>query len=183
MAQYEAFDQDVSVHGETILVVLEEALAQFSDEYRQRGLRILAKNGIDDPDPEAWYPQQWWLDTFEAIAEELEPHLLDRLGEQIPAAADWPSNVSSVEAGLESIDDAYQRNHQGGHIGSYRVDVVGEQSAEVVCETPYPCPYDRGIIRAVARQYAPIEAFVFVEEIGEECRQSGSQSCTYRVYW
>lgn len=183
MAQYEAFDQNVEVHGKTILVVLEEALARFSDEYRQRGLRALAENGIEDPDADAWYPQQWWLDTFEAVAEDLEPHLLDRLGEQIPVVADWPNDVASVEDGLRSIDDAYQLNHRGGDIGSYQVTDVDEQTAEIICETPYPCAYDRGIVRAVARQYAPVEAFVFVEEIGDECRQSGARSCTYRVYW
>jgi hypothetical protein len=183
MAQYDAFDRDVEVHGRTILTVVDDALARFSEEYRALAREALAANGVEDPEPDEWYPQQAWLDTFETIAEELEPHLLDRLGEQIPEVADWPAGITDVEEGLRSIDDAYQRNHRGGEAGSYRFERVDDRVGEVVCRNPYPCPFDRGLIRAVARKYAPVRAFVFVEERGEECRRDGADRCTYTVTW
>lgn len=183
MAQYEAFDPDVEVHGQTILTVIDGALARFSEEYRRRAREVLADNGVEDPAPDAWYPQQAWLDTFETIADRLEPHILDRLGEQIPDVADWPNGISSVEDGLQSIDEAYQRNHRGGDIGFYRFEKLDDRAGEVTCKTPYPCPYDRGLVRATAQQYAPVESFVFVEEVGEECRREGADACTYRVSW
>lgn len=183
MAQYEAFDPSVTVHGETILHVVDDALALFSEDYQERARETLAAHGIDDPHPEEWYPQQAWLDTFEVIAEDLEPHLLDRLGEQIPGVADWPGDISSVADGLRSIDDAYQRNHRGGEIGYYRFERLDDQTGLVTCKNPYPCPFDRGLIRAVARQHAPVEAFVFLEEQGEECRRDGADRCAYTVSW
>ena len=183
MAQYEAFDPNVEVHGQTILAVIDDGLARFSEAYRTRGRDSLADHDIDDPDPDEWYPQQAWLDTFETIAETLEPHLLDRLGEQIPSVAEWPDGPGSVEEGLRSIDDAYKRNHRGGEIGSYRVEARGDRTAEVRCRTPYPCPFDRGLIRVVARRYAAVESFVFVEERGERCRRDGADVCTYTVSW
>lgn len=183
MTQYEAFDEGVEVHGRTILQVVDDALVRFSDEYQSRAREALVRNGIVDPSPDEWYPQQAWLNTFERIAEDLEPHLLDRLGEQIPAVADWPSNISSVEEGLQSIDDAYQRNHRGGDIGSYQFEQLDDQTGRVVCTNPYPCLFDRGLIRAVARRYAPVESFVFVEERGDACRRDGSDTCTYTVSW
>lgn len=183
MAQYEAFDQDVEVHGQTILAVVDDALARFSETYRSRAHDALVENGIDDPAPDEWYPQQAWLDTFEAVADDLEPHLLDRLGEQIPEVADWPDRVSGVEAGLRSIDEAYRRNHRGGDIGCYRFEPGDDRTGEVTCRTPYPCPFDRGLIRTVARRYAPVQAFVFVEERGDHCRRDGDDVCTYTVCW
>lgn len=183
MAQYEAFDPAVEVHGRTILTVVDDALAPFSDGYRERARDALAENGIERLDPDGWYPQQAWLNTFEAIAETLEPHLLDRLGERIPAVANWPADVASVEDGLRSTDEAYRRNHRGGEIGSYRFEPTGDRTGEVTCRTPYPCRFDRGMIRAVARQYASVESFVLVEEPEDHCRRAGDDVCTFRVSW
>lgn len=183
MTQYEAFDPAVEVHGRTILHVVDEALARFSDAYRQRAREALAANGIDDPAPDEWYPQQAWLNTFEAIAAEMEPHILDRLGEQIPDIVAWPEDGAGIEDGLRAIDEAYRMNHRGGDIGYYRFEPIDYQSGEVTCKTPYPCPFDRGLIRAVARRTAPVEAFVFVEERGETCRRNGADACTYTVSW
>lgn len=183
MAQFEAFDPDVEVHGQTILAVVDGALSRFSAQYQERAREALAENGVEDPESDAWYPQQAWLDTFRVIADELEPHLLDRLGEQIPSIVDWPSGISGVEEGLRAIDDAYQLNHRGGDIGYYRFEPVAEQTGEVICRNPYPCLFDRGLVRAVAQRYAPVESFVYVEEKSEQCRREGDNACSYTVYW
>lgn len=183
MAQYQAFDPDVEVHGRTILDVVDGALGRFSEDYQRRAREALAEEGIEDPDADDWYSQQAWLNSFETIAADLEPHLLDRIGEQIPDVADWPSGIANVEAGLESIDEAYQRNNRGGAIGFYRFERSDDRTGEVTCKNPFPCEFDRGLVRGVARKYAPVEAFVFVEERGEVCRRDGDDACTYTVYW
>ncbi|OYR81332.1 hypothetical protein DJ72_11045 [Halorubrum distributum] len=183
MAAYEAFDRGVEVNGQTVLTIVEEAMGRFSDAYRERALRALAAEGMTDPDPEEWYPQQTWLNAFETIAEELQPHVLDRLGEQVPEIAAWPNDFETVAAGLQSIDDAYQQNHRGGEIGYYEFEQTGDRSCELTCHNPYPCPFDRGLVRGVAKQYASVDAFVFIEETGETCRRDGDDACTYAVYW
>lgn len=183
MVQYEAFDSEVEVHGQTILAVIDEALARFSETYQTRARDALAANGVENPSPDEWYPQQAWLSTLEIIAEDLEPHLLDRLGEQIPEVVAWPATASGVEEGLQSINEAYQRNHRGNEIGYYRFEKTAEQTGEVTCANPYPCLFDRGLTRKVAQQHAPIEAFVFIEERGDECRRHGADTCTYTVHW
>lgn len=183
MTQFETFDTNVEVHGQTILAVVEEALSKFSEDYQETARDALAENGVKDPDPNEWYPQQAWLNTFEVIADELEPHLLDRLGEQIPPVVEWPTDISGIEEGLRAIDQAYQLNHRGGDIGHYRFEPIDEQHGEVVCRNPYPCLFDRGLIRAVTQRHAPVESFVFVEEERVKCRRDGDNACTYTVYW
>lgn len=183
MTQYEAFDPAVEVHGQTIVTVVEDALAQFSDAYRDKARDALAQEGITNPEPDEWYPQQAWLNAFETVADDLEPHVLDRLGEQIPAVAEWPNDIHTVEEGLKSINEAYQRNHRGSNIGSYQFEPTDQHEGEVVCTNPYPCEYDRGIIRAIAQRYAPVDSFVFIEERGEQCRRDGDDTCVYTVNW
>jgi len=182
MSEYNALDRDVETNGQTILATL-EGVSRFSDTYKQQVRDALADNGIEDPKSGEWYPQQAWLDAFEVLAAELEPHLLDRIGEQIPETADWPADPSTVEEGLRSINVAYQRNHRGGEIGHYRVVEIDDTVGTIRCKNPYPCPFDRGIIRAVTQRFAPVERFVFVEETGEECRREHGDSCVYSVYW
>lgn len=181
MTRHEPFDDDVEARGRTLLA-LDEALSRFSEEYRERVREAMAAHGIEDPDSDEWYPQEAELAALETITRELEAHIVDRVGEQIPDVAEWP-DVSGVEEGLRSIDDAYHRNHRGGDIGHYRFEKVDERTGRVTCENPYPCVFDRGLVRAVAKKYSPVESLVFVEERGDRCRREGDDACTYTVYW
>jgi len=183
MTPYETFDRDVEVNGRTVLSIVEKGMGRFSDAYRERAIAALAEAGIRDPSPDEWYPQQAWLDAFETIATDLQPHVLDRLGEQLPDVADWPQESATVSGGLRGIDEAYRRNHRGGEIGEYRFERIDERAGEVTCHTPYPCPFDRGLIRGVATEHAPVDSFVFIEETGPNCRREGGEACTYTVYW
>lgn len=183
MAQFEAFDDSVEIHGRAVVTVLDEVLPKFSDHYRETALSVLATEGIPDPSPDEWYPQQSWLNALAAVADELEPHLLDRLGEQVHKVPGFAQDARSVSEGLRSIDRAYEQNHRGGEIGHYRFDPTGDRQGEVECRTPYPCVFDRGIVRGAAKQYAPLDAFVFVEERGDTCRRRGDDACTYTVNW
>lgn len=182
MGRFEALDPGVEINGQTILSMI-EGVSRFSEAYQETVRDALAENGIGEPAAGEWYPQQAWLDAFGVLAEDLEPHLLDRIGEQIPDTADWPSGISGVEDGLRSIDNAYHANHRGGDIGFYRLTDIGQNAGEMTCRNPYPCPFDRGIIRAVARTFAPVERFVFVEETGSQCRREGGDTCSYTVHW
>lgn len=183
MALYEAFDPNAEINGRMVQTVVEGAMGRFSDAYRDRALAALVEEDIADPAPDEWYPQQAWLNAFETIAADLQPHVLDRLGEQIPHVADWPNGIDTVPGALRSIDEAYRRNHRGGDIGYYRFEHTAEQAGEVTCYNPYPCPFDRGLVRGVAQEYASVDAFVFVEETGTTCRRDGDETCVYTVYW
>jgi hypothetical protein len=107
MNQCNVLDRDVETNGQTILATLEE-VNRFSETYKQQVRDALADNGIDDPKPGEWYSQQAWLDAFDVLATELEPHLLDRIGEQIPETAEWPTGLSTVE----ETGEGCRRDHE-----------------------------------------------------------------------
>jgi hypothetical protein len=52
---------------------------------------------------------------------------------------------------------------------------------ELICENPYPCDLDRGIVEAMARRFEPA-AMVF-HDTKSLCRKAGGESCTFHVEW
>ncbi len=183
MAQYKAFSPKVEVNGQTVLSIVDGMGA-----YKIGALQILEENGIKDPKPNQWYSQQAWLNSFKAIAEKIGNNTLFVIGKKIPENADFPPDIDSIEAALQSIDVAYHMNHKGGEIGEYKYKKPDEEKNEVemVCNNPYPCDFDRGIIEATARKFAPPNKATRVRVTHDNtkpCRKKGNDSCTYHVTW
>jgi hypothetical protein len=180
VAQFKAFAPGVEVNGETVLSVV-AGLGGFEAVAR----KILADNGIADPQPGKWYPQQAWLDSFKAIATKVGPSSLFSIGKAIPDQAQWPPQVTDLDSALPSIDMAYHMNHRGGDIGTYGYESTGPKTARMVCRNPYPCEFDRGIVTSVARRFKPKGVVVVdvTHDMTAPCRGNGADSCTYLVSW
>jgi len=179
MTQFKAFELGVEVNGAAVLSVVEGM-----GTYEKMALRILSNHGIDNPKKEEWYLQQAWLDAFKDIADHVGPATLKIIGEKIPDTAIWPPVVKNVAEALASIDVAYHMNHRGGEIGHYHFEKSGMKSGRMICDNPYPCEFDFGIIRATTIKFAPPDATPSVRHDGSRpCRRKGANSCTYIVFW
>lgn len=194
MAQFIAFIPNVEVNGQTIISVIDGM-----GEFKGLALTILAENGIPDPRPGEWYPQQWWLNAFKYIAEKLGPFTLRNIGTKIPENADWPPEINTIEAALASIDIAYHMNHRlngevlynpqtktmNEGIGHYEFEKIDERQVRMICENPYPCDFDKGIIEAVAKKFRPEDSITLsvVHDDSKPCRKKERRSCTYLVSW
>ncbi len=195
MAQFKAFEEGMEVNGQTIITVVDGlgAFGSIAVGYLEKaGLPAIVADG------EHWYPQQAWLDAFGFIADDLGDSVLFRIGQKIPENATFPRAIDTVEKALASIDVAYHMNHRNRRgevlfdpsrpkgqvmlegIGHYRFEGKANRSAIVVCDNPYPCAFDRGIIDAMARRFANTAA-THVDTGG--CRKRGAESCTYAVAW
>jgi len=191
MIPFRAFDPRVEVNGRTILSVLEAI-----PDYKEYALGVLEKNGIQGLHRGSWHAQQNWLDAFRDIAGEIGVFTLYAIGRCIPDSADWPSDVVTLEGGLASIDIAYHMNHRIGTvpmfdaetgkmvegIGHYAVRKLGPGHADLVCDTPYPCDFDKGILAATANKFKAARDIVSIRE-SPDCRKTGAPSCTYTVRW
>jgi hypothetical protein len=182
MAPFEAFDESVEVSGELVGSVV-KGLGVFSEEYAKGARAVLAEADIDGVGTDDWYPQPAWLSAFRRIADNVRPTVLTRVGEQIPRFTAWPHDIDSVPDALRSVDEEHQRLHRGGDIGYYRFTYVEERCGEVSAYTPHPCAFDRGLVRGIASEHAPMDASVTLEETGSSCRMDGANECTYAVYW
>ncbi len=177
MAQFQAFEKNVDVCGKAVLSIIKGM-----EYFEEKALEILAENGIHHPIPEEWYSQQAWLDAFRKIYMEIGPYALYSIGKKIPDSAHFPPDIDSLENALRSIDVAYHMNHRGGAIGNYNFNKSADGSISLVCENPYPCEFDRGIIEGIARKFAPDESRIIVRhDDSAPCRENGDSSCTYHV--
>ena len=180
MAQFKAFAMGVEVNGETVLSVI-DAMGIF----KSQAMKILEQNGVIDPAPGMWYQQQAWLDAFKFISEEIGPNTLYNIGRKIPENAQFPPDIDNIEKALSAIDVAYHMNHRGGEIGHYTFESTGEKSGKVICNNPYPCEFDKGIVESMARKFQPADSIMIMVTHDQSggCRSNGGETCTYNVTW
>ncbi len=191
--EYKALDERVEVNGRTVL----SFVAGFGS-MRRAALDVLRKCGIDEPAFDEWYPQQKWLDAFTYISNNVSPQTLYEIGTTIPDNADFPKEIVTVHDALAAIDVAYHINHRidgallfdeetgekKAGIGNYHYRFIGKKAVEMICDNPYPCDFDRGIIYAMTKRFKSDGGLVNIKHEKEEgCRDNGDKSCRYLVTW
>lgn len=193
MVQFNAFEKGIRVSGQAILSVVEGI-----KDKKWEGYKILDDNNISDPQPGEWYAQQDWLNSFKVIAKKIKKDALYQIGKMIPETAIWPSHVKDIHSALASIDVAYHMNHEKAGkvmfdaktgkiedgIGHYTYKKIGPKKAMMICNNPYPCNFDLGIIEAVAYKFKKEKDTIkVVHDYSRPCRNKGKDSCTYIVTW
>lgn len=184
MAQFIPFSPDVEVNGETILSVVNGV----HDLFKPKMHDILVKNNIPNPQKGKWYKQSDWLNAFKEISDTIGNNTLFSIGKAIPENANFPSDIDSIKKALESIDIAYHQNHRGGDIGYYKLVEFDNTNRQAVmeCKNPYPCFFDKGIITAITRKFAPsdsIDTKVEIDQSNQPNRLNGGDSSLYIIKW
>lgn len=180
MAEYKSFSKDAIVSGDPVTGLV-TALSTGQDTR----LQILKKHGID-PKPGEWYPQQAWLDAFKEIASNIGNHTVFMIGKTIAEKAEFPP-IDGIETALNVFDQAYKMNNKGGECGEYTLTKFdgANKTAVMVCRTPYPSEFDRGLLTAIVRKFRPqgsLKADVTLDT-SKETRTKGAESCTFNIAW
>jgi len=175
MPKYKPIESDIEVLGSSII----STINSFPDKRETELKQIFAEHGIKNPNEEEWYPNEANLAAMSTLYEKFGAGMLEKIGRDKPKNIIWPPNIETAVDAVMSIDEAYQKNHRNGKIGGYHAEQVGKNRIELVCDNPYPCPLDQGLIEGVAFEFADKTAMV--SEIGEECREEGGEHCTYKV--
>lgn len=147
-------------------------------------------------DIEAWFPQEDVLGAYHAINREIGDGPTFKTGYSIPKYAVWPPFVTDVHSALQSVDIAYHMNHrkdgvvmfdpQTGKmlegIGHYLYQAgTSPNAATIICDDPFPCEFDRGIITATAARYQARATAKHAPNT--PCRKDGAEKCVYYVAW
>jgi hypothetical protein len=192
MVMFKVFEQGMNVNGQTINSIAEafSSVKFIVDSYfRQTGL---PKNSeIKDTE---WYSQQAYLDAFKLIAERVGTTTMFTIGKKIPENAQFPPDINNIEKALASIDIAYHMNHKNASgqvlfnngtmlegIGHYDYTKLPGNKAEIKCENPYHCDFDKGIITTMATRFNQNAKIKHDDSKG--CRKTGSSSCHFIVEW
>jgi hypothetical protein len=197
--QFKAFEQGIDVYGSSI-----DAIVEAFKLFPSVALKRLVSHGIGSTnakgevhiDRDAWYAQTSWLAAFENIASTVGTRALFQIGQHVPKHAVFPPTVTDIHRGIASVDVAYHMNHRKngrpmfdpatgkkvngiGHYG-YSAE-PGERKITSVCENPYPCDFDRGILTSIATRFERTARVVHDDRA--PCRKTGGDSCTYTVVW
>jgi hypothetical protein len=147
-------------------------------------------------DRQAWYPIESWLAAFDGFAETVGPRALQQIGQHVPKYAAVPPGINDIHGAIGAVDVGYHMNHRKNGkvmfdpttgsvapgIGNYGYTAVpGERKIISVCENPYPCDFDRGILMAFTLKFERLGRVVHDDRA--PCRKSGARSCTYVVTW
>jgi hypothetical protein len=178
MAQFISYDPNVEVTGAGVLSIVAALGADISP--------VLTLHGLASLKPDGWYPQQNWLNVLKAIHDRKVNAMFDlvSVGMKIPDKALFPPEINSIPSALLSLDVAYHMNHRGGEIGHYQARCIADNHIDVICDAPYPCDFDYGIIYGMVRRFRSAGAqFTVRHQDPGTCRQRGDNICTYHVTW
>jgi hypothetical protein len=197
--QFKAFEAGIEVYGVSINAIV-EAFKLFPSIALKRlaahGIGTTRRNGEVDIDTEGWYAQQAWLDAFKDIANSVGAQALFQIGRHVPKHAVFPPTVTDIHSGIKSINVAYHMNHRKfglamfepstgtmlDGIGQYGYADSGRNTIKSVCENPYPCEFDHGILTAIAQRFEKRARVDHDPEAGCRAKTSG-RSCTYHIAW
>jgi len=180
MREFELLAQDARVSGpviETFLVAL--------GPYRSRGAKVVARAcGEETIDTSAGrtYQLRGYLSALDEFQRQFGQDFMHKVGALIFDTAIFPPGIDGIEKALELVDTAYRMNITNGEdgIGSYRWTMLGDRSGTMACDNPFPCSFDLGIVKSIARRFEPNAR---VEHTGNSCRHRGGTTCTYAVEW
>jgi hypothetical protein len=196
--QFKAFEPGIDVYGSSI-----DAIVDAFKLFPSIALKRLASHGIGETnakgdviiDRDGWYPQAAWLAAFEGIATTVGTRALFQIGQNVPKHAVFPPSIKEIRGGIASVDVAYHMNHRKNGkpmfdpatgqkakgIGRYGVADAGDRKMTCVCENPYPCDFDRGVLTAIATRFEKLARVAHDDRA--PCRKAGADSCTYHVAW
>lgn len=195
MKQFEMGNPAIESVGGAVLSVVNGIKTSFSQKIIQD---ILKDNGLENIEADKWYPAQKWLNSFRTISEQIGSNTVFLTGMAIPDNALLPPEIKTIEAALSSINIAYHMNHRlkgeplfdpsSGQIkdiiGNYKCNILEEKKVQMICDSPFPCDFDRGLIEGFAKKFkSPNTSAVRVIHSEKGCRKNGDDSCEYTVSW
>ena len=137
--------------------------------------------GTKDLVDQNYYPASGFLTALNKIGEKIGAASLMKVGSKIMESAVWPPNVTNLEQGLASINEAYKMNHRPNDpkkIGEYQFKKIKDAEYEIHCTNPYPCDFDQGLVMGVAKRF---NSKAVVLHSQESCRKKGQDQCIYKV--
>jgi len=175
---FKSHDPKIEVLGQNIFAII-DAMGAF----KKTAIKILEDQGIVNVDPNKWYSQQAFLNAFKIIYEKLGKATMKVIGMKVPQKAALPPGINSTEDMLNLLNKAYHMNHRGGDPSFFKFEKTGNNKGTVICENPYPCVFDEGLIQAFMEAFRTPGSVPIVKHSDEGCRMDGKSQCKFHLEW
>lgn len=177
MPQYISFYPHTEIRGRAIwttVMGMGEAILPVLDAY-----------GLDDLEPETWYPQQVWLDVLKALDKSNgKPFDYELVTTGIRAAQGivFEANVHTIPDAIQALAFIYATNHRHKppHEGIF-IERVDERRLRVTMRTPYPNSFEYGLLHGTAHRFQPNDASLTIRYDLHPC--SDEDACIYHIVW
>lgn len=163
------------VSGATIECTMNEVMSVF----RQRIQDALADRGIESVDAENWYPVAEFSAVLQTVEDDAGEPTLTKLGVAAVQSMEW-DDTQTVSDGLVSLSDPIGTCHQG-QLGQCDGESVEESAVSLTFDSPYPCSFDRGLIKGLAQELGA--GYVGIDHEQDRCRKTGDATCRYQISW
>ncbi|MCU0476170.1 MAG: hypothetical protein MUC99_08700 [Anaerolineae bacterium] len=123
---------------------------------------ILPKYGLDNIDPEKWYPHQSWMNVLRDLSETPGGSIaLVAFGKKVVETAMMPPELDSIPKVLHALHTIHHLNLRNIPAEEgYRIEEVSERLYRVHLNTPNPLDAMYGFIWGLAQRFrAPGEPF------------------------
>ena len=166
---------EYEVRGKYIRAILSAFSIDFLSE------ELLKRFDLYPLDDDAWYPLQSYLSLLERIHDRMFV-MLEAVGRKVFQHT-FPQDIENFEKVLEVMNKYYQESHrhkEGKAINVGRYDYTKVREGEFLIEssTVYPCTYEIGIIKGIAKYY---KESLSIEHDDERCRSKGDSVCVYKI--
>lgn len=181
MKEFECPDQNVLARGG----VIDAYLSAFGP-YKTRGERVMCRHvGVEklEATSDSLYPLHKVLLAMAELQDQFGGPFMRKVGALIFDKAIFPPGIDSVVKGMLLLDTAYLSNHVNaeGKIGGYHWSSAGDHEGTMVCDNPYPCAFDIGILETISRRFA--DGATVIHGTEAPCRHDGGTACSYLVRW
>ena len=137
------------------------------------------EHGLDNVEPDRWYPLGAVMQALHEVEETFGHHLLRQVGNEAAARAPLSPDVQSIKTCLLSLNETFRKFHRGENVGGYDVsedpNAASKAKFIVVASTPYPCSLTGGYLEGYAQRFGASsgqEILVRHDEAGP-CRHRG----------
>lgn len=144
------------VAGSPDAKVLGQSVLAFAENLRSDLIKpILPRHGLDNIDPQAWYPHQNWLDVLKEIQEKPgASEMFVAFGRQVAKVAAMPPEMQSIPDALNALHDIHHMNLRNiPPEEGYVVEKRGEKHYIVYENTPNPSDAIYGFIWGLCARF------------------------------
>jgi hypothetical protein len=171
-------DQEYGIFDEVNSELITSMIESFGN-YEILVIEILEEHGINvDLLETEWISIQKWMDAFREITSRIGPSEIGKIGEKIAGHFSLKNKETMIDA-LEVLQETYDEHHQG-KVGKYEIVEFGINSLQIISDSPYPCTFDRGMIRTIAQK---VSKGAKTKHSPASCRSLGDKQCIYLVKW
>ena len=171
-------DQEFGIFDEVNSDLITEII-KYTGNYEILAIEILEEHDINiDLLDNEWINIQQWMDAFKEITSRLGPSEVGKIGKKIAENFSIEDKMAMADA-LELLQEKYDNHHQG-KVGKYEIVELGNNLAQVICNTPYPCTFDREMIKVIAQK---VSKEAKIKHVPSSCRALGGNQCIYLVKW